>query len=74
MYCLLYKRQFRLVKKEVPKSLAILDGHLIPQDLDTVETGVDGVPSMNAEEDRENERKLREERLIARFNVIILPL
>ncbi len=35
------------------------------QDLDGVETGVDGVPSMNAEEDRDNERKLREERLIA---------
>ena len=27
--------------------------------------GVDGVPSMNGEEDRDNERKLREERLIA---------
>ena len=35
------------------------------QDLDGTETGVDGVPSMNAEEDRDNERKLREERLIA---------
>ena len=35
------------------------------QDLDGVETGVDGVPSMNADEDRDNERKLREERLIA---------
>ena len=35
------------------------------QDLDGVETGVDGVPSMNPEEDRDNERKLREERLIA---------
>lgn len=35
------------------------------QDLDAVETGVDGVPSMNVEEDRDNERKLREERLIA---------
>lgn len=35
------------------------------QDLDSTETGVDGVPSMNLEEDRDNERKLREERLIA---------
>ena len=35
------------------------------QDLDGVETGVDGVPSMNADEDRDNDRKLREERLIA---------
>jgi hypothetical protein len=35
------------------------------QDLDGTETGVDGVPSMNVEEDRDNERKLREERLIA---------
>ena len=35
------------------------------QDLDSVETGVDGVPSMNADEDRDNDRKLREERLIA---------
>ena len=34
------------------------------QDLDGTETGVDGVPSMNLEEDRDNERKLREERLI----------
>lgn len=50
-------------------SIKILNGRdfiWILQDLDTVETGVDGVPSMNAEEDRENERKLREERLIAR--------
>ena len=35
------------------------------QDLDGTDTGVDGVPSMNAEEDRDNERKLNEEKLIA---------
>ncbi len=35
------------------------------QDLDGTETGIDGVPSMNVEDDRDNERKLREERLIA---------
>ncbi len=39
--------------------------HQCFQDLDSVETGVDGVPSMNADEDRDNDRKLREERLIA---------
>ena len=35
------------------------------QDLDSTDTGVDGVPSMNAEEDRDNDRKLNEEKLIA---------
>ena len=35
------------------------------EELDRTEMGVDGVPSMNAEEDRENDRKLREERLIS---------
>ncbi|TRY77320.1 hypothetical protein TCAL_11644 [Tigriopus californicus] len=33
-------------------------------ELDRTEMGVDGVPSMDAELDRENDRKLREERLI----------
>ncbi len=33
--------------------------------MDSAEMGVDGVPSMNADEDREDERKLKEERLIA---------
>lgn len=33
-------------------------------ELDRTEMGVDGVPSMDADLDRENERKLREERLI----------
>lgn len=35
------------------------------EELDITETGVDGVPSLHPEEDRENERKLPEERLIA---------
>ena len=35
------------------------------QDLDKTETGVDGVSSLNLEDDRDNERKLREEQLIA---------
>ena len=32
--------------------------------LDNTEVGVDGVPSMNVEEDKDNERKLKEEHLI----------
>ena len=39
--------------------------HKAVQELDKTETGVDGVPSMNLEDDRDNERKLREEQLIA---------
>ena len=35
------------------------------QELDKTEVGVDGVPSMDAEEDREDDRKSREERLIS---------
>ena len=35
------------------------------EELDHTEMGVDGVPSMNSEEDRENDRKLREEKLIS---------
>ncbi len=42
--------------------------------MDGVETGVDGVPSMNADEDRDNERKLREERLIASMEEQVRPL
>ena len=33
--------------------------------MDKTETGVDGVSSLNLEDDRDNERKLREEQLIA---------
>ena len=34
------------------------------EDLESTEVGVDGVPSMNIEEDKDNDRKLKEERLI----------
>ena len=34
------------------------------EELESTEVGVDGVPSMNLEEDKDNERKLKEERLI----------
>ena len=34
------------------------------EELESTEVGVDGVPSMNLEEDKDNDRKLKEERLI----------
>ena len=34
------------------------------EELDNTEVGVDGVPSMNVEEDKDNDRKLKEEHLI----------
>ena len=34
------------------------------EELESTEVGVDGVPSMNLEDDKDNERKLKEERLI----------
>ena len=34
---------------------------------------MDGVPSMNADEDRDNDRKLREERLIASMEEQVGP-
>ncbi|CAB4068828.1 PPP4R4 [Lepeophtheirus salmonis] len=44
------------------------------QDLDRTETGVDGISSGNLEEDRDNDRKLREERLISNMEEQIIKM